>query len=112
MQIWPTSEVVLITGSTIGSAPGWSCATISTPEGRPHIFGGFALAWLCGEGESGGPGEIRTHDLFHAMEARSQLRHRPTFELPTTATPPAELTTFRDGRAPNCATGPRFRLST
>jgi hypothetical protein len=24
----------------------------------------------------GGPGEIRTHDLFHAMEARSQLRHR------------------------------------
>ncbi len=25
----------------------------------------------------GGPGEIRTHDLFHAMEARSQLRHRP-----------------------------------
>ena len=28
----------------------------------------------------GGPGEIRTHDLFHAMEARSQLRHRPTIE--------------------------------
>ena len=27
--------------------------------------------------EFGGPGEIRTHDLFHAMEARSQLRHRP-----------------------------------
>ena len=27
----------------------------------------------------GGPGEIRTHDLFHAMEARSQLRHRPAF---------------------------------
>ena len=26
----------------------------------------------------GGPGEIRTLDLFHAMEARSQLRHRPT----------------------------------
>ena len=34
-----------------------------------------------GDGKSlkrfGGPGEIRTHDLFHAMEARSQLRHRP-----------------------------------
>jgi hypothetical protein len=29
----------------------------------------------------GGPGEIRTHDLFHAMEARSQLRHRPTVEV-------------------------------
>ncbi len=28
----------------------------------------------------GGPGEIRTHDLFHAMEARSQLRHRPMFQ--------------------------------
>jgi hypothetical protein len=29
------------------------------------------------KGDFGGPGEIRTHDLFHAMEARSQLRHRP-----------------------------------
>ena len=28
--------------------------------------------------ESGGPGRDRTDDLFHAMEARSQLRHRPT----------------------------------
>src|SRR3954471_2394432 len=28
----------------------------------------------------GGPGRDRTDDLFHAMEARSQLRHRPTFE--------------------------------
>jgi hypothetical protein len=28
----------------------------------------------------GGPGEIRTHDLFHAMEARSQLRHRPSVD--------------------------------
>ena len=27
----------------------------------------------------GGPGRDRTDDLFHAMEARSQLRHRPTF---------------------------------
>jgi hypothetical protein len=29
----------------------------------------------------GGPGEIRTHDLFHAMEARSQPRHRPRLAL-------------------------------
>jgi hypothetical protein len=29
-------------------------------------------------GEIGGPGRDRTGDLFHAMEARSQLRHRPT----------------------------------
>jgi hypothetical protein len=28
--------------------------------------------------ETGGPGRDRTDDLFHAMEARSQLRHRPT----------------------------------
>jgi hypothetical protein len=26
----------------------------------------------------GGPEGIRTLDLFHAMEARSQLRHRPS----------------------------------
>ncbi len=26
----------------------------------------------------GGPGRVRTDDLFHAMEARSQLRHRPS----------------------------------
>ena len=29
----------------------------------------------------GGPGRDRTDDLFHAMEARSQLRHRPTLRL-------------------------------
>ena len=29
----------------------------------------------------GGPDRDRTDDLFHAMEARSQLRHRPT--MPT-----------------------------
>src|ERR1017187_10811311 len=28
---------------------------------------------------NGGPGRVRTVDLFHAMEARSQLRHRPIF---------------------------------
>ena len=29
-------------------------------------------------GVVGGPDRDRTDDLFHAMEARSQLRHRPT----------------------------------
>jgi predicted hydrolase (HD superfamily) len=29
----------------------------------------------------GGPGRVRTDDLFHAMEARSQLRHRPNFPV-------------------------------
>jgi hypothetical protein len=31
------------------------------------------LKWIIG-----GPDRDRTDDLFHAMEARSQLRHRPT----------------------------------
>jgi glutaredoxin-related protein len=30
------------------------------------------------KGFVGGPDRDRTDDLFHAMEARSQLRHRPT----------------------------------
>ena len=29
-------------------------------------------------GNPGGPGGIRTPDLLNAIEARSQLRHRPT----------------------------------
>ncbi len=29
----------------------------------------------------GGPDRDRTDDLFHAMEARSQLRHRPTLRV-------------------------------
>jgi hypothetical protein len=29
----------------------------------------------------GGPDRDRTDDLFHAMEARSQLRHRPTITV-------------------------------
>ena len=33
------------------------------------------LMW---RGLIGGPDRDRTDDLFHAMEARSQLRHRPT----------------------------------
>ena len=39
----------------------------------------------------GGPGRDRTDDLFHAMEARSQLRHRPTIkaEKPECPTPRA-----------------------
>ncbi len=31
-------------------------------------------------GMIGGPDRDRTDDLFHAMEARSQLRHRPTLK--------------------------------
>jgi hypothetical protein len=36
------------------------------------------LKFLYGKVGFGGPGRDRTDDLFHAMEARSQLRHRPT----------------------------------
>ena len=39
----------------------------------------------------GGPGEIRTLDLFHAMEARSQLRHRPAEDVRPENTIHAEL---------------------
>ena len=38
-----------------------------------HEDPGYALR----ADEVGGPGRVRTDDLFHAMEARSQLRHRP-----------------------------------
>ncbi len=40
-------------------------------SGRP----GFRREYVCA---LGGPDRDRTGDLFHAMEARSQLRHRPT----------------------------------
>src|ERR1700677_2654624 len=35
-------------------------------------------SYLICKGLIGGPDRDRTDDLFHAMEARSQLRHRPT----------------------------------
>src|ERR1035437_3581606 len=44
--------------------------------------GDCVLGWLgCGKclKSCGGPARVRTVDLVHAMEARSQLRHRPTF---------------------------------
>src|ERR1700755_2443316 len=44
------------------------------------------------DGVVGGPGRDRTDDLFHAMEARSQLRHRPTLRKDRAE---ARLTYFR-----------------
>ena len=38
-----------------------------------------------GKIEFGGADGIRTHDLLDAIEARSQLRHGPTGELPFNA---------------------------
>ena len=52
---------------------------------RPVVEPSLATARV--GGCFGGPGEIRTHDLFHAMEARSQLRHRPTSSSRLPATP-------------------------
>ena len=44
--------------------------TMSPPPRPQRSFGSFFEGF-------GGPGRVRTVDLFHAMEARSQLRHRP-----------------------------------
>jgi hypothetical protein len=50
----------------------WTCESTSA---WVTITSGLDLSFF----ESfGGPEGIRTLDLFHAMEARSQLRHRPT----------------------------------
>jgi hypothetical protein len=47
--------------------------TSSTTWKSASIFVSPCFIRIC----SGGPGRVRTDDLFHAMEARSQLRHRP-----------------------------------
>ena len=49
--------------------------TPSSPEGRLRA----SAKWFIYKGLVGGPDRDRTDDLFHAMEARSQLRHRPTY---------------------------------
>jgi hypothetical protein len=46
----------------------------------PRLQASVLLEHLEVFGRIGGPGRDRTGDLFHAMEARSQLRHRPTIE--------------------------------
>jgi hypothetical protein len=60
----------------------WSVEALSLPGHafRPTEKRKYKLLWqkeTRNEG-IGGPGRDRTDDLFHAMEARSQLRHRPT----------------------------------
>ena len=45
---------------------------------RIHSVPVVDAALAAQENDDGGPGRDRTDDLFHAMEARSQLRHRPT----------------------------------
>ena len=51
------------------------------PTTFPATPGRAQFALLTNRLVLGGPGRDRTDDLFHAMEARSQLRHRPTFRL-------------------------------
>src|SRR5580700_561187 len=64
-------------------------ARTSAPRNRPGEDRVLSKSWVGkSSGEDckfakllqrfGGPGRDRTDDLFHAMEARSQLRHRPT----------------------------------
>jgi hypothetical protein len=45
---------------------------------RPSKKVCLGLEVVNSDGLVGGPDRDRTDDLFHAMEARSQLRHRPT----------------------------------
>src|ERR1019366_2613822 len=63
-----------------GSVPLRAAAARQAVESPAQPAGDYVCGWM-GDGKClkyfGGPGEIRTHDLFHAMEARSQLRHRP-----------------------------------
>src|SRR5262244_3618632 len=51
--------------------------------------------------EDGGPGRDRTDDLFHAMEARSQLRHRPTVGLNLLSPTPEKSSNERRSRESN-----------
>jgi len=48
-----------------------------TPNALGRRFFYLRKLLIC-KGFIGGPDRDRTDDLFHAMEARSQLRHRPT----------------------------------
>ena len=50
---------------------------LSAPKRRLSVAFAKVYSVHC-EGVFGGPDRDRTDDLFHAMEARSQLRHRPT----------------------------------
>jgi hypothetical protein len=59
-----------------GQDPGAPSTLRLAPEERHLLCNWFVI---------GGPGRDRTDDLFHAMEARSQLRHRPTLEEGTTS---------------------------
>jgi hypothetical protein len=61
------------------AAPGCEkkISTPSAPSGTRQPIGD-AAKYLLAKELFGGPDRDRTDDLFHAMEARSQLRHRPT----------------------------------
>jgi hypothetical protein len=48
------------------------------PDQTDDLPGEAGTRSAASDSEVGGPGRDRTDDLFHAMEARSQLRHRPT----------------------------------
>src|ERR1035438_2524451 len=75
------------------TAFGPSLDLVESNRGRGHSHTCVQVAWCVGDGV-GGPERVRTVDLFHAMEARSQLRHRPirAYFDHTTAKPPRELT--------------------
>ena len=69
---------------------GWSsCCSRKAHKELQHLRALLArslalLSYSLVRGLFGGPDRDRTDDLFHAMEARSQLRHRPTIRWGTT----------------------------
>ena len=67
-------------GGLIELSEDW-CAVVGY-GGALHMWATTPLGMLV-KGVGGGPGEIRTLDLLNAIEARSQLRHRPSPTLET-----------------------------
>ena len=57
-----------------------------------------------------GPRGIRTLDLLNAIETRSQLRYGPSFPVDLEGFEPS-TSSVRLKRAPNCATGPSFKVA-
>ena len=89
IPILPDKPIAMVPGRGLTwSAPGYvqlilrpdlrhnRCKIGQTPDSAECI-----RKALRGHLKDGGPGRDRTDDLFHAMEARSQLRHRPTGKI-------------------------------
>ena len=75
----PAPNRVCYAGRRLGEEKAVCDKFVTRSRKRCLSFGGCMQKSRVNTGEIvGGPGRDRTDDLFHAMEARSQLRHRPT----------------------------------